>query len=214
MNRHWWVLPAICAFLLVVCGMGCLVWPAKFLNLLPQTLGACFALAGAIQLIFVFFHRHSPTLPHFVWLSGLVTAITGGVFLFNAHVSLLFLGIFCGIWAITWGVLRSVAAMKKKRLGLSWKTPLTGSIIYIAMGAAHIYATLPPQKRYHLYCHGCSTFIFSFVGASSDCQNHGRFVYSFWNRFAIWVVYHQKFCQKTFFASVTKQKPDYGKLHK
>lgn len=142
MNRHWWVLPAICAFLLVVCGMGCLVWPAKFLNLLPQTLGACFALAGAIQIIFVFFHRHSPTLPHFVWLSGLVTAITGGVFLFNAHVSLLFLGIFCGIWAITWGVLRSVAAMKKKRLGLSWKTPLTGSIIYIAMGAALLFSPL------------------------------------------------------------------------
>lgn len=136
----WLALPAASAVCLMLFGVVILVWPAKALELLPVALGIGLLLAGGVQLAFFWAQRTLGSLPGFGWLAGTVTLMVGLVFLLNRNVSIAFLGICGGTWAMVLGILRMRAALQKRRLELPWKTHLAGSLVYIAAGALLLFS--------------------------------------------------------------------------
>lgn len=136
----WLALPAASAVCLMLFGVAILVWPTKALELLPVALGIGLLLAGGVQLAFFWTQRTLGSLPGFGWLAGTVTLMVGLVFVLNRNVSIAFLGICGGTWAMVLGVLRMRAALQKRRLELPWKTHLAGSLVYIAAGALLLFS--------------------------------------------------------------------------
>ncbi len=137
---RWLVLPAASAVCLIVFGALILLWPGKTLKLLPVALGIGLLLAGGVQLAFFWTQRTLGSLPGFGWLAGAVTLMVGLVFLLNRNVTIAFLGICGGIWAMVLGVLRMRAALQKRWLELPWKTHLAGSLVYIIAGALLLFS--------------------------------------------------------------------------
>lgn len=131
---RWLLLPIASAVLLVVSGLACLTWPESAMGLLPRVMGFGLVAAGLVQLWFYFGQHSLRFLPEFGWVVGAASLLVGGVFLFNPHVSMVFVGICGGMWAIVLSVVRGRAALKKRTSGRPWKTHLVGSGLYLACG--------------------------------------------------------------------------------
>ena len=137
---RWLLLPAASAVLLVTVGLVCLAWPAGTLGLLPRVLGLGLVAAGLVQLWFYFGQRSLRFLPEFGWIVGAASLLVGAVFLFNPHVSMVFVGICGGIWSIVLSLVRGRAALRKRDSGRPWKTHLAGCGLYLACGVGLLFS--------------------------------------------------------------------------
>lgn len=137
---RWLLLPAASAVLLVTVGLVCLAWPAGTLGLLPRVLGLGLVAAGLVQLWFYFGQRSLRFLPEFGWIVGAASLLVGAVFLFNPHVSMVFVGICGGIWSIVLSLVRGRAALRKRESGRPWKTHLAGCGLYLACGVGLLFS--------------------------------------------------------------------------
>ncbi len=182
---RWLLLPIVSAVLLFVIGLVCLTWPAGSMDLMPRVMGFGLVAAGLVQLWFYWGQHSLRFLPEFGWVLGAASLLVGGVFLFNPHVSMVFVGICGGIWSIVLSLVRGRAALQKRTSGRPWKTHFAGSAVYLVCGVALL---LSPFTRLNLAarlvglvmvaagagllygCYGTSRFLMEKLGGNDLLQ--------------------------------------------
>lgn len=137
---RWLLLPIVSAVLLIVIGLICLTWPVGSMDLMPRVMGFGLVAAGLVQLWFYFGQHSLRFLPEFGWVLGAASLLVGSVFLFNPHVSMVFVGICGGIWSIVLSLVRGRAALQKRAAGRPWKTHFAGSAVYLICGVALLFS--------------------------------------------------------------------------
>lgn len=136
-KRMKW-LPLTAGALLCLLGLTSLVRPMWVAGILPVCIGAAILCLGASELAESFAQRgHAPR--YIVGLSrlhGVVNIAVGLVFLFNRTVTLLFIAITLGLWAMIFGFLRIADALRRRAAGAPWHGCAADAAVKIAIGLA------------------------------------------------------------------------------
>ena len=106
--KHMKWLPLAGGALLCVLGLTALVWPGRVAKILPLCIGAAILGLGLCEVASGFLARafcQSTYLQRMRKLQGFVNVAVGLVF-FNRTLSLMFIAVVLGVWAVAFGALR------------------------------------------------------------------------------------------------------------
>lgn len=133
--KRWkWALYAAAA-VLIGAGLSALIWPKLLMNILPVLLGVTLIVVGVCELAFGVGVREYENGGTFKLAQGFISIAVGLVFLFKRDVSLVFLGVVLGLWAIISGALRLTLALRQRAAGYSsWKVTLLDALLKGVIG--------------------------------------------------------------------------------
>lgn len=128
--KRWkWAL-FIAATVLSLLGASALVWPKILMNTLPILIGLTLLIVGVCEILFSVGVKEYESGGSFKMAQGFISLAVGLVFLFKRDVSLVFLGVVLGLWAIISGALRLTLALRQRSSGYSsWKMTVVDAIL-------------------------------------------------------------------------------------
>ena len=120
--KHMKWLPLAGGALLCVLGLTALVWPGRVAKILPLCIGAAILGLGLCEVASGFLAKSF--LPEYIpgmrKLQGFVNVAVGLVFLLNRTLSLMFIAVVLGVWAVAFGALRLRDALRRRASGQPW----------------------------------------------------------------------------------------------
>lgn len=161
-------LPLTAGALLCLFGLAALAWPKSMVRLLPAAIGIAILVLGACELAAGFAARDAA--PRYIAgmrrLHGGVNLAVGLVFLFNRTLSLVFIGVTLGVWALLFGLLRLRDALRRRADCQPWGGCLADAAAKLAIGAAMLASPLGGMAVWTVLV----GLFFLFVGASVICS--------------------------------------------
>lgn len=102
---------------LIALGAVAIIWPQVIVNGLPVLIGIALLCLGVFELVNGVQHRSVTPLGVPVLLQGIVNVAVGCVFLFNSNVSVVFVGVVLGLWAVVSGIVSLRGAFLRRGTG-------------------------------------------------------------------------------------------------
>lgn len=134
--KHMKWLPLAGGALLCVLGLTALVWPGRVAKILPLCIGAAILGLGLCEVASGFLAKSF--LPEYIpgmrKLQGFVNVAVGLVFLLNRTLSLMFIAVVLGVWAVAFGALRLRDALRRRASGQPWGCCAGDAAVKFAVG--------------------------------------------------------------------------------
>ena len=134
--KHMKWLPLAGGALLCVLGLTALVWPGRVAKILPLCIGAAILGLGLCEVASGFLAKSF--LPEYITgmrkLQGFVNVAVGLVFLLNRTLSLMFIAVVLGVWAVAFGALRLRDALRRRASGQPWGCCAGDAAVKFAVG--------------------------------------------------------------------------------
>lgn len=127
-------LPVTAGALLCLVGLAALIWPVQVMSILPLVVGLAVLCLGAVELSGTFAMRGKGGREGPPLLQGIASVAVGLVLLFNRRVSLVFMGVVLGLWALVCGALRLRDALSRRCAGESWGSCALDAGLKLALG--------------------------------------------------------------------------------
>ncbi len=102
---------------LIALGAIVIIWPQFIVNAVPMLIGVALLCLGVFELLNGMHHRSVTALGVPVLLQGIVNIAVGCVFLFNSNVSVVFVGVVLGLWALVSGIVSLRGAFLRRCMG-------------------------------------------------------------------------------------------------
>lgn len=157
-------LPLTAGTLMCLFGLAALVWPKRVVRVLPVCIGTAILLLGVCELIAAFAARGET--PRYISgvrrLYGGVNAAVGLVFLLNQTLSLMFIAIALGVWAVAFGLLRLRDALRRRAMRERWGGCAADAAAKLAVGCFMLASPLGSMAAWTVMV----GLFFLFVGAS------------------------------------------------
>ena len=162
--KHMKWLPLAGGALLCVLGLTALVWPGRVAKILPLCIGAAILGLGLCEVVSGFAAKG--VLPEYIpgmrRLQGFVNIAVGLVFLLNRTLSLMFIAVVLGIWAVAFGALRLRDALRRRAAGQAWGCCAGDAAVKFAVGIFMLASPLASMAAWTVMV----GLFFLFVGAS------------------------------------------------
>ncbi|MEG0304834.1 MAG: DUF308 domain-containing protein [Oscillospiraceae bacterium] len=127
--KRWkWAL-ILAAAILFILGLTAIVWPRGIMNILPILIGITLLAVGACELAFSFGTKEYKSANSIKLIQGVMSLAVGVVFLLKRDVSIVFLGVVLGLWAIISAALKISLALRQHAVGY----PCRGTIVEAAV---------------------------------------------------------------------------------
>ncbi len=129
-------LPTVLGIMMILVGLLALVSPQNVEDVLPLCIGIVCLGLGMCELLASFAADGQPPeyIPGMHRIRSVVNIAMGLVFLFNGAVSVMFIAVALGVWAVTFGVLRVHDALCRRCEGRAWGVCLTDAIVKCVVG--------------------------------------------------------------------------------
>lgn len=134
------VLPAGVSILGIVLGLALMVFPAQIITLFPVVIGLALILAGVHHVGYSIAARRRTLDPGLTTARGILNIVVGLVFLLKGDVSLVFLSILFGIYALVSAGMDFTDATVRRRKKQKWLAGLIESIVEFVLGAVLLFA--------------------------------------------------------------------------
>ena len=161
-------LPLTAGALLCLFGLAALAWPRNLVRLLPAAIGVAILVLGACELAAGFAARGAQ--PRYIVgmhrLHGGVNIAVGLVLLFNRTLSLVFICITLGVWALLFGLLRLRDALRRRAARQPWGGCLADAVAKLVIGGAMLASPLGGLAVWTVLV----GLFFLFVGVSVICS--------------------------------------------
>ena len=162
--KHMKWLPLAGGALLCVLGLTALVWPGRVAKILPLCIGAAILGLGLCEVASGFLAKSF--LPEYIpgmrKLQGFVNVAVGLVFLLNRTLSLMFIAVVLGVWAVAFGALRLRDALRRRASGQPWGCCAGDAAVKFAVGIFMLANPLGSMAAWTVMV----GLFFLFVGAS------------------------------------------------
>ena len=162
--KHMKWLPLAGGALLCVLGLTALVWPGRVAKILPLCIGAAILGLGLCEVASGFLAKSF--LPEYIpgmrKLQGFVNVAVGLVFLLNRTLSLMFIAVVLGVWAVAFGALRLRDALRRRASGQPWGCCAGDAAVKFAVGIFMLASPLGSMAAWTVMV----GLFFLFVGAS------------------------------------------------
>ncbi|NCC06622.1 MAG: hypothetical protein EOM30_00935 [Clostridia bacterium] len=121
-----WV-PILIGTVIALAGASAVIWPEVLIKILPISLGLLALLYGAVHIALALAWKElTPASPRVV--GGVAAIVVGLVFIINRALSVAFIGVLIGLFAVVSGVIRAVYTWKNR--------PSDGTFMYAVINSA------------------------------------------------------------------------------
>lgn len=123
------LLPIAAALLLLLLGAALLVWPDETIHIFPPLIGVVLVLAGIPPVVTGLVLRHRVMEPGFRVLQGCINIGVGIIFIVKQDLSLMFLSVLFGLYALVSAGVDFSEALRGRRLHQPWLGRLVESVL-------------------------------------------------------------------------------------
>lgn len=157
-------LPTALGIMMILVGLLALISPQDVENVLPMCIGIVCLGLGMCELLSSF--ADDGQMPEYIpgmhRIRSIVNIAMGMVFLFNGTVSVMFIAVALGVWAVTFGVLRFHDAYCRRKEGRAWGICAADAVVKCVVGVCALAGPLIGPGMWLLTV----GVYFIFVGAS------------------------------------------------
>jgi uncharacterized membrane protein HdeD (DUF308 family) len=132
--------PAIVAGLLLLLGLGLLIWPDVVLGVFPPLIGGVLVLVGGLMLAQCIVIWQYLAQPELRVLNASVNIVIGLVFIIKHDVSLAFLSILFGIYVLIMAGIDFSSALGAMWSGEAWIGLMLEALVKLVLGALLMFA--------------------------------------------------------------------------
>ncbi len=170
-------LPTGIGVMMMLMGLLALISPQKVEAVLPLCIGIVCLGLGMCEMLSSFADDGQPPeyIPGMHRIRSIVNLAMGLVFLFNGEVSVMFISVSLGVWAVTFGALRIYDALCRRSRARAWGVCLADAVVKCVVGVCALAGPLAGPSMWlitvgiYFILAGTSVIVSSLYLDGSDC---------------------------------------------